>query len=50
MSGMKLNEENPYVSAFAEAYSRIIIYPSRSLAAIKDPEVYQREEKSYNFV
>ena len=24
MSGMKLNEENPYVSAFAEAYSRII--------------------------
>lgn len=45
MSGMKLNEENPYVSAFAEAYSRIIIYPSRSLAAIKDPEVYQREEK-----
>lgn len=45
MSGMKLNEENPYVSAFAEAYSRIIIYPSRSLAAITDPEMYKAEEK-----
>lgn len=45
MSGMKLNEENPYVSAFAEAYSRIIIYPSRSLSAITDPAVYEREEK-----
>ncbi len=45
MSGMKLNEENPYVSAFAEAYSRIIIYPSRSLAAITDPEQYKIEER-----
>ncbi len=45
MSGMKLNEENPYVSAFAEAYSRIIIYPSRSLASIKDPELFKAEEK-----
>ena len=45
ISGLKLNEENPYVSAFAEAYSRIIIYPSRSLAAITDPEVFKVEEK-----
>lgn len=45
MAGMKLNEENPYVSAFAEAYSRIIIYPSRSLAAITDPEQYKIEDK-----
>jgi glycerol-3-phosphate O-acyltransferase len=41
---MKLNEENPYVSAFAEAYTRVIIYPSRSLAAIKDPAEYEKEE------
>ena len=34
IAGMKLNEENPMVSAWAEAYSRIIIYPSRSLASI----------------
>ena len=44
IAGMKLNEENPYVSAFAEAYTRIIIYPSRSLAAIEDPEVFKKEE------
>ena len=42
---MKLNEENPYVSAFAEAYSRIIIYPSRSLCSITDPEKFKEEEK-----
>jgi glycerol-3-phosphate O-acyltransferase len=39
IAGMKLNEENPVVSAFASAYTRIIIYPSRSfqgLDAAKD--------------
>ena len=45
VAGMKLNEDDPLVSAFAEAYSRIIIYPSRSLASIKDPETYKREEQ-----
>ena len=37
IAGMKLNETNPVVSAFTEAYSRIVIYPSRSLAAL-DPK------------
>jgi hypothetical protein len=45
IAGLKLNEEDPYVSAFAEAYSRIIIYPSRSLAAITDPEKFAVEER-----
>ncbi|HHU37123.1 MAG TPA: 1-acyl-sn-glycerol-3-phosphate acyltransferase, partial [Treponema sp.] len=45
IAGMKLNEDNPLVSAFAEAYSRIIIYPSRSLAAISDPEAYKKEQR-----
>jgi len=31
IAGMKLNEDNPVVAAFASAYSRIVIYPSRSL-------------------
>jgi len=44
IAGMKLNEENPMVSAFAEAYSRIIIYPSRSLSSITDPELFKKEE------
>jgi len=31
IAGMKLNEDNPIVAAFASAYTRIVIYPSRSL-------------------
>jgi glycerol-3-phosphate O-acyltransferase len=31
---MKLNEENPTVAAFTGAYTRIIIYPSRSLQGL----------------
>jgi len=34
VAGMKLNEMNPVVSAFASAYSRIVIYPSRSIQAM----------------
>jgi glycerol-3-phosphate O-acyltransferase len=32
IAGMKLTEENPVVAAFASAYTRLVIYPSRSLA------------------
>ena len=31
IAGMKLNEASPEVAAFAGAYTRIVIYPSRSL-------------------
>jgi glycerol-3-phosphate O-acyltransferase len=34
IAGMKLNEENPVVAAFTGAYTRIIIYPSRSLQGL----------------
>jgi glycerol-3-phosphate O-acyltransferase len=34
IAGMKLSEENPVVSAFASAYTRVIIYPSRSLQGL----------------
>jgi 1-acyl-sn-glycerol-3-phosphate acyltransferase len=34
IAGMKLNEDNPIVAAFASAYTRIVIYPSRSLHGI----------------
>jgi len=34
IAGMKLNEDNPVVSAFASAYSRIVIYPSRSYQSL----------------
>lgn len=45
IAGMKLNEDNPYIAAFAEAYARIVIYPSRSLAAVTDPEEHKKEEQ-----
>jgi glycerol-3-phosphate O-acyltransferase len=34
IAGMKLNEDNAVVAAFAGAYSRIVIYPSRSLQGL----------------
>jgi glycerol-3-phosphate O-acyltransferase len=37
IAGMKLNEDNPVVAAFAGAYDKIVIYPSRSLQEM-DPE------------
>jgi len=37
IAGMKLNEDNPIVAAFAGAYDKLVIYPSRSLQEL-DPE------------
>jgi len=34
IAGTKLNEDSPVVSGFASAYTRIIIYPSRSLQGL----------------
>jgi glycerol-3-phosphate O-acyltransferase len=39
---MKLTEENPVVAAFASAYTRLVIYPSRSLQGL-DPEKDKNE-------
>lgn len=36
IAGIKLSESHPVVNAFAQAYTRIIIYPSRSLAILKE--------------
>ena len=52
IAGMKLNEESKMISAWTEGFNKIVIYPSRSLAAITDPEEYKREEersKKINF-
>jgi len=37
ISGIKLNEDSPVVAAFTGAYSKIVIYPSRSIQEL-DPE------------
>jgi glycerol-3-phosphate O-acyltransferase len=34
IAGMKLTEENPIVAVFASAYTRLVIYPSRSLQVL----------------
>jgi glycerol-3-phosphate O-acyltransferase len=45
MAGMKLTEESGFVNAFAEAYTRIVIYPSRSLRKISDADTLQQETR-----
>ncbi|OJF77333.1 MAG: glycerol-3-phosphate acyltransferase [Treponema sp. CETP13] len=47
IAGMKLNEANPAVKAWAEAFSRVVIYPSRSLKAHESQADFDAEmEKS----
>ena len=43
IAGMKLNEANPLVRAFAESFTRVVIYPTRSLT--KAEEKAQTEEE-----
>jgi glycerol-3-phosphate O-acyltransferase len=43
IAGMKLNEESPTVAAFTGAYTRLVIYPSRSLRHL-DPEKDRAEK------
>jgi glycerol-3-phosphate O-acyltransferase len=45
ISGLKLNEEDSLVRAYTEAFTRIVIYPSRSLAKVTDPEEIKRGKK-----
>ncbi len=49
IAGMKLNQDNPVVKAFAESFTRVVIYPTRSLtkneAAAHSAEEAQAEEQ-----
>lgn len=49
IAGMKLNESADGVRAFAESFTRVVIYPTRSLAALAekgvDPAIIEEEEK-----
>ncbi|MCL2127564.1 MAG: 1-acyl-sn-glycerol-3-phosphate acyltransferase [Treponema sp.] len=49
VAGMKLNEDNPMVAAFAGAYTRLVIYPSRSLSGLEG-EKYQAELNRSNAI
>lgn len=54
IAGIKLSETNPVVTAFSEAFSRLVIYPSRSIdelaSKIKDPEALAAETKKANAI
>jgi glycerol-3-phosphate O-acyltransferase len=45
LAGMKLNVESQFVHAFTEAYTRIVIYPRRSVESIADPVERAHEEQ-----
>jgi glycerol-3-phosphate O-acyltransferase len=45
IAGMKLNEESELVKAFSEGYTRIVIYPERSIGQIQDAELREKEKK-----
>lgn len=45
IAGFKLNEEDSRILAFAEAFTRIIIYPSRSIEALPDSPEKEAELK-----
>ncbi len=45
MAGMKLNLDSDFVRAFTESYSRLVIYPSRSLKSLEGTADYEAEAK-----
>jgi glycerol-3-phosphate O-acyltransferase len=47
IAGLKLNEENDVVRAFAEAFTRIVIFPSSSLKGITDQELLHEAKKKH---
>ncbi|MDR0877351.1 MAG: 1-acyl-sn-glycerol-3-phosphate acyltransferase [Treponema sp.] len=49
IAGLKLNEDSPVVAAFTSAYTRLVIYPSRSLQGL-DAEKDRAEIIRYNTI
>lgn len=50
IAGLKLNVESKAVLAFSEAYSRIVIYPSRYLEKIIDPEEQKEARRKSSII
>lgn len=44
IAGMKLNEEHPLVRAWTEGFTRVVIYPTRSLNAVEGKEISEEEK------
>ena len=45
VAGVKLNEESKFVLAFTEVFTRVVLYPSRSLESITDARERHAAEK-----
>ncbi len=45
VAGVKLNEESKLVLAFTEVFTRVVLFPTRSLEAIEDPKEKHEAEK-----
>lgn len=46
IAGMKLNEDNPAVRAFAESFTRVVIYPTRSLESAEKKAANEEEKEA----
>ena len=46
VAGMKLNEANPAVRAFTEGFTRVVIYPTRSLVAVEGKSISEEEKQA----
>ena len=46
VAGMKLNEANAGVRAFTEGFTRVVIYPTRSLNAVEEKGISQEDLKA----
>ncbi|MBO5117760.1 MAG: 1-acyl-sn-glycerol-3-phosphate acyltransferase [Treponema sp.] len=44
VAGMKLNEASVSVRAFTEGFTRVVIYPTRSLSAVEEKEISEEEK------
>ncbi len=45
VAGVKLNEESPLVLAFTEVFTRVVLFPSRSVEGLTDPKARREAEK-----
>lgn len=46
IAGMKLNEAHPLVRAWTEGFTRVVIYPSRSLNNVENSNMTEEEKKA----
>lgn len=46
IAGMKLNESDPFVRAYAESFTRVVVYPSRSQDSVEKKNISEEEKEA----